>query len=388
MDAVTKTHKGHVGLNAHLLSLEENYRGAGINWYIYNLLCHLPDAGPELRYTAYLHEPRFAPRQGLDVARPSWSTAVPLRRIAWEQLVAPFALQRDHVDLLHAMAFVSPLISPCPTVVTVLDLGFLCYPEAFKRGRRAYLQLMTRLSVRRARRVIAISENTRRDIVARYGVPAQRVETVYCGVDQRFRPLPAEEVTAFRRKKGLPERLILFLGTIEPRKNVSTLIAAYAQLLERAPAETSDLELVIAGAEGWFCNDVLAQVEALSLAQRVHMTGYVPEAEKPMWYNAATCFCYPSLYEGFGLPPLEAMACGVPVVTSDASSLPEVVGDAAKIVPPLDIDALSAALHQLIVSPSLRAELAQRGRTQASRFSWEQAARQTVQIYHQAMEEG
>jgi glycosyltransferase involved in cell wall biosynthesis len=388
MATVTKTPKGHVGLNAHLLSLEENYRGAGINWYIYNLLCHLPDAGPELRYTAYLHEPRFAPRQGLDVARPSWSTAKPLRRIVWEQLVAPFALLRDHVDLLHAMAFVSPLISPCPTVITVLDLGFLCYPEAFQRGKRAYLQLMTRLSVRKARRVIAISENTRRDIIDRYGVQADRVQTVYCGVEQRFQPLPAEEVAAFRRKKGLPKRLILFLGTIEPRKNVSALVAAYAQLLERAPAETSDLALVIAGAKGWSHNDVLAQIEALGLVQRVHMPGYVPETEKPMWYNAATCFCYPSLYEGFGLPALEAMACGVPVVTSDRSSLPEVVGDAATMVSPLDIDALSAALYQLIVSPSLRAEWAQRGRMQAKRFSWEQAARETVQIYHQSLQEG
>lgn len=388
MAAVTKTHTGHVGLNAHLLSLEENYRGAGINWYIHNLLCHLPDAGPELRYTAYLHEPRFAPRQGLDVARPSWSTAAPLGRIAWEQLAAPFALRRDHVDLLHAMAFVSPLISPCPTVITVLDLGFLCHPEAFKRSKRTYLQWMTRASVRKARRVIAISEHTRRDVIARYGVPAERVETVYCGVDRHFRPLPAEEIAVFRNRKGLPERLILFLGTIEPRKNVSSLIAAYAHLLERAPVETSDLALVIAGAKGWFFEDVLAQIEALGLRQRVYLPGYVPEAEKPMWYNAATCFCYPSLYEGFGLPPLEAMACGVPVVTSDRSALPEVVGDAAHTVPPLDVEALSAALHQLIVSPSLRAEYAQRGRARAKRFSWEQAARETVHVYHQSLQEG
>jgi glycosyltransferase involved in cell wall biosynthesis len=386
MTAVTETHKGHVGLNAHLLSLEENYRGAGISWYIYNLLCHLPDAGPELRYTAYLHEPRFAPRQGVDVARPGWSTARPWKRIAWEQLAAPFALRRDRVDLLHAMAFVSPLISPCPTVVTVLDLGFLYYPEAIKRGKRLYLQWMTRLAVRRARRVIAISENTRRDIIERYCVAAERVETVYCGVDRRFQPLPARDVAAFRQHKGLPERYILFLGTIEPRKNVTSLLSAYAQLVERAPSETSDLALVIAGAKGWFYRDVFAQVEALGLAQRVHFPGYVPEAEKPMWYNAATCFCYPSLYEGFGLPPLEAMACAVPVITSNTSSLPEVAGNAAQIVPPLDVDALSTALHELVSSPSRRAEWAQRGRRQAQRFSWEQAARQTVQIYHLAME--
>jgi glycosyltransferase involved in cell wall biosynthesis len=296
-------------------------------------------------------------------------------------------LRRDRVDLLHAMAFVSPLISPCPTVVTVLDLGFLHYPEAIKRGKRLYLQWMTRLSVRRAQRVIAISENTRRDIIEHYRVAAERVETVYCGVDQRFQPLPARDVAAFRQHKGLPERYILFLGTIEPRKNVTSLLSAYAQLVEDAPSETSDLALVIAGAKGWFYRDVFAQVEALGLTQRVYFPGYVSEAEKPMWYNAATCFCFPSLYEGFGLPPLEAMACGVPVITSNTSSLPEVAGDAAQMVPPLDVDALSTALHELIARPSLRAERAQRGRRQAQRFSWAQAARQTVQIYHHAMEE-
>jgi glycosyltransferase involved in cell wall biosynthesis len=181
--------------------------------------------------------------------------------------------------------------------------------------------------------------------------------------------------------------VVLFLGTIEPRKNVSSLIAAYARLLERAPAETSDLALVVAGAKGWFYDGVLAQIEALGLTQRVHMPGYVPEAEKPMWYNAATCFCYPSLYEGFGLPPLEAMACGIPVVTSDCSSLPEVVGDAAQMVPPLDVEALSTALHRLVASPSLRAEYAERGRAQASQFSWERAAWETVQTYHQSLQE-
>jgi glycosyltransferase involved in cell wall biosynthesis len=236
--------------------------------------------------------------------------------------------------------------------------------------------------------VIAISENTRRDIINRYGVIGERVKTIYCGVDRRFRPLPAKEVTAFRRRKGLPERMILYLGTIEPRKNVSSLIAAYAHLLQHAPTETADTTLVIAGAKGWFYDKVLAQIETLGLGQRVYMPGYVPETEKPMWYNAAMCFCYPSLYEGFGLPPLEAMACGIPVVTSDRSSLPEVVGDAAQMVPALDIEALSTALYQLIASPSRRAEYAQRGRARARRFSWEQAARQTVQAYHQSLQEG
>ena len=367
------------------MSLEESYRGAGISWYIYNLLRSLPAADPELRYTAFLRESRFSSRQEMQIRRSGWSTAVPAGRIVWEQLVAPFALRRDRIDLFHAMAFVAPLLSPCPTVVTVLDLSFLLYPSAFKSLKRTYLRWMTALSVRRARQVIAISESTRRDVIARLHVPAERVQTVYCGVDPRFRPFPAAEVEAFRQREGLPERFVLFLGTIEPRKNVSGLIDAFAGLVASAPAEMSGMHLVVAGAKGWFFEKVFAQVELLGLRDRIHFAGYVPEDEKALWYSASTCFCYPSLYEGFGLPPLEAMACGVPVVTSDVSSLPEVVGDAGLTVPPDDVAALSAALRQLIVDPSLRAELAHRGQERAGRFTWTETAQQTVDVYRLAL---
>jgi len=375
----------HVGLNAHLLSLEESYRGAGINWYIYNLLCHLPAADPELRYTAYLTEARFPSRQGLRVRRPRWSTRVPAGRIAWEQLVAPFALRQDRIDLLHAMAFVAPLLSPCPTVITVLDLSFLLYPAAFRRFRRSYLWLMVGLSARRARQVIAISESTRRDVIARLGVPPERVRTVYCGVDPRFQPLPADEVEAFRRQKGLPERFVLFLGTIEPRKNVVRLVEAFGTLLSAHPGALADLHLVVAGGRGWLSEPVFARVEELGLQDRVHFSGYVPEEEKGLWYNAATCFCYPSLYEGFGLPPLEAMACGTPVITSNASSLPEVVGDAGRTVDPEDSDALCASLGEVLLDPALHADLAHRGQARARRFSWDETARQTVNVYRLAL---
>ncbi|MBN1640994.1 MAG: glycosyltransferase family 4 protein [Anaerolineae bacterium] len=375
----------HVGLNAHLLSLEENYRGAGISWYIYNLLTHLPDAAPELRYTAFTHESRFTPRQGMRVRRPAWPTASPLGRIAWEQFVAPIVVQRERIDVLHAMAFVSPVLSPCPSVVTVLDLSFLHYPSAFKPGKRLYLRWMTALSARRARRVVAISESTRRDVIAHLHVAPAHVHTVHCGVDPRFAPLPAAALADFRRRKGLPARFVLFLGTIEPRKNVAMLIDAFARLVGADPAATADLHLVIAGARGWYANDVYARAEASGIADRVHFPGYVPEEEKALWYGAATCFCYPSLYEGFGLPPLEAMACGVPVITSDRSSLPEVVGDGGLTVPPDDGAALSAALWRVITEPALRDELGQRGPARAARFTWTEAARQTVDVYRQAL---
>jgi glycosyltransferase involved in cell wall biosynthesis len=246
---------------------------------------------------------------------------------------------------------------------------------------------MTRLSARRAAKVIAISESTRQDVIELLGVPAERVVRIYCGADPRFRPLPAEEVAAFRQEKGLPERFVLFLGTIEPRKNAVTLIEAFAALIAAEPRRTENVQLILAGGRGWLAEPVYARVEELGLGERVRFTGYVPEAEKALWYNAATCFCYPSLYEGFGLPPLEAMACGIPVVTSNVSSLPEVVGEAALTVDPLDSVALCGALQSVLLDDDLRTELAALGPAQARLFSWHEAARQTADVYTRAKEE-
>jgi len=363
------------------MSLGRDYRSAGATWYIYNTLCHLPAAAPELRYTAFSNETRFSPPQGMRVRGSSWPTATPYGRIAWEQLRAPATVRQERIDVLHGMAFVAPLLSPCPTVVTVLDLSFLRFPEAFKAFNRAYLALMTRLSVRRAAKVIAISESTRQDVIELLGVPPERVARIYCGADPRFRPLPADEVAAFRQEKGLPERFVLFLGTIEPRKNAVTLIEAFAALIATERRRTEDVQLVLAGGRGWLAEPAYARVEELGLQDRVRFTGYLPEEEKALWYNAATCFCYPSLYEGFGLPPLEAMACGVPVVTSNVSSLPEVVGEAALTVDPLDSRALCEALRRVLIDGDLWSELSVRGPARARRFSWREAARQTADVY-------
>jgi len=379
--------KLNVGLSAHLMSLGKDYRGAGATWYIYHTLSHLPAADPELCYTAFLNEPRFSPPQGMRVRRSRWPTSTPYGRIAWEQLAAPLALRRERVDVLHGMAFVAPWLSPCPTVITVLDLSFLRFPAAFKAFKRTYLGLMTRLSVRRAAKVIAISESTRQDVIDLLGVPAERVERIYCGADPGYRPLPTGEVSAFRREKGLPPRFVLFLGTIEPRKNVTRLIEAFAALIAAEPRQMAGVPLILAGGRGWLSEPIYARVEELGLGDRVRFVGYVPEEQKALWYNAATCFCYPSLYEGFGLPPLEAMACGVPVVTSSVSSLPEVVGDAGLTVDPLDRAALCEALRRALFDRDLRADLAVRGPARAQRFTWSEAARKTADIYRRVGEE-
>lgn len=371
----------HIGLNAHLLSLAQTYRGAGINWYIRNLLTYLPRVDHNNRYTAFLSDRRFTSSE-LALKFSRLPTSRPVVRILWEQAVQPFALQKEGVDLLHALAFVVPLLSPCPSVVTIYDLSFLLYPEGFKRAKRFYLSLFTRLSARRARRIIAISENTKRDVVRLLGVSPDKVDVVYCGIDEAFRPLAKDQVASFRAKRGLPERFILFVGTIEPRKNITTLIEAFANLHTCEPA---NLKLVIGGAKGWFYQDVFARVEELGLEDAVIFPGYIPASELPWWYNAAELFVYPSLYEGFGLPPLEAMACGTPVIVANTSSLPEVVGEAGLTVDPLDAEGLAVAIRRVLDDETLWQEMRERGWQRAKGFSWTKTARETVQVYRRAM---
>ncbi len=372
----------HVGVNAHLLSVAANYRSAGISWYIQNLIRHLPGADPGFRYTVFLGERGYGGTAGLELAFSRLPTHRPAVRFVWEQAVQPWVVQQMGVDLLHSPALVGPMLGGRPFVVTVHDLSYRHYPEAFRAANRGYLTLFGQHSVRRARRVIAVSQSTKDDLVKHYGLPAAKVDVVYHGVDQAFRPLPPADVAAFRARQGLPQRFLLFVGTLEPRKNVVRLVEAYARLPQTSPP------LVLVGGKGWLYEEVFRLVNALGLASRVHFAGYVPAEDLPYWYNAAEVFVYPSLYEGFGLPPLEAMACGLPVISSTASSLPEVVGDAGLLVDPLDVDGLGAAIGRLLPDTELKERMRAAGLERVQRFTWEQTARQTVDCYRLALAGG
>lgn len=369
-----------IGLNAHLLSLSQNYRGAGINQYIYNLLRFLPAVDGEGKYVAFLSEKkaRFA---GIKLNLTSLPTANPIVRILWEQAFQPLVLLREKVELLHSLAFVGPLLSPCPFIVTVYDLSFLLFPESFRPWNRFYLSFFTKLSVKKATRVVAISENTKKDLVKLTRVREEKVRVTYCGCDEVLKPLPPQEVEEFRRRKNLPRRFILFLGTFEPRKNLVRLLDAFRKV------KGEGVKLVLAGALGWGYEPVLLSIEKFGLKKDVLLPGFIPPEEKVYWYNAAEIFVYPSLYEGFGLPPLEAMACGTPVVASNAASLPEVVGDSGILVDPTDSEAIAEALLRLLTSSEERERFREKGLQRAEKFSWEQMARKTVKIYREALAE-
>lgn len=377
---VTTNRPFHVGLNAQLLSGQSTYRAAGIHRYICGLLNHLPAADSRFAYTAFVGPNAPTLAETLHTQRTGWPTARPLGRIAWEQLAQPIAARQSRLDLLHVTAYVSPLVAATPTVVTIHDLSFLRSPDSFRFANRTYLSLFTGLSCQRARRVIAVSEHTKKDVMKVYGIPADKIDVVYSGLDPEIVRPPETELIAFRKRHGLPDKFILYLGTIEPRKNLSTLIRAYAKV------RPAGVKLVCAGGRGWMYEDVFQTVEELRLSRDVIFPGFLPSDDLPFWYSAAQIFVYPSTYEGFGLPVIEAMACGVPTITTNASSLPEAAGDAALLVPPDDTSALAEALARLLADDSLQVELAERGLRQAARFTWEDAARNTAWVYAKALQ--
>jgi glycosyltransferase involved in cell wall biosynthesis len=369
-----------IALNAQLLSFADNYRSGGISRVIYHLLAEL---GRDPRgHTFDVFVPSAPERNGwgsLTFHPSGHHTVRPPIRIAWEQTVLPRKLATLRPDLLHGLAYALPIGWSGPGVVTIYDLSFLRFPDAFKPANRIYLTATTRATARRARRILTISEHARRDIVRLLSVPEQRVDVTYPAADERYRPLPNREVEAFRVARALPESFVFALGTLEPRKNLVGLLQAYARLPRPRPP------LYVAGGAGWRFSPIFDTVRQLHLAEDVHWLGYVPEDELPLWYNAARLFAFPSLYEGFGLPVLEAMACGTPVITSTAASLPEVGGKAAVLVPPLDTERIAHEMERILDDSQLRTEMRAAGRIQASRFSWRAMTDKTINAYARAV---
>lgn len=375
--------KPRVGLSAHLLSSSHSYRGAGVSHYVEGLLAHLPAEDPAAEYVALLGAGQ-PPMAGWDCRIARHRTENPLARILWEQIIQPREARRARLDLLHAPVYVGPLWgAPCPLIVTVHDLGFYLFPELFRPQNRLYLQSFTRATVRRAAHVIADSESTCNDVVRLLGIPRSKITVVPVGIGEEMRPVRDPDVIEkFRRTRNLPEKVILFVGTLEPRKNVPLLLQAYALLRQRHKLEH---RLVLAGGKGWYTQEIERTVHALGLEEVVIFPGFVPQPELPLWYNAAEVFVYPSLYEGFGLPPLEAMACGTPVIVSTALALTEVVSSAGIQVDPHDAEALAQALWTLLSDDDLRASLRQAGMERAQGYSWSRAAQETAKVYHRVL---
>jgi glycosyltransferase involved in cell wall biosynthesis len=299
----------------------------------------------------------------------------------WHRLQLPLNVEWliGKVDLFHGPDFVLPPLSAnTRAIVTVHDLSFLRLPHCFEPALLDYLNAAVPRSTARADWVLADSESTRRDAIELLGVPEQQTSVLYPGVEPRFHPI--DDVTArnhIQIKYGLPECFVLSVGTVQPRKNYVRLVEAFSRL------DLEDVHLVIAGGKGWLYQELFERINALGLQERVHLTGYVDDDDLPTLYSLARVVAQPSLYEGFGIPIVEAMACGVPVVSADNSSLPEAAGGAGLLIDALDSEALADALDRALTDSELRRTMVARGLAQARRFTWEKAAQTLHTTYQQ-----
>jgi len=378
-------------IGAYLLSGTPGYRQAGVHQYALQLLTHLSGfkdpTGVSL--TALIsptarEQAASLLNSSLDIHQVSRTTEAPFSRIYIEQIETPRLLRQMNAGLYHGLGFVAPLRPPCPTVVSVMDLSFITQPQAHKRFNRAYLSWLCRASCRRAKRVIAISEWTKRDIVQHFGVPADRVDVTPLGVNhEHFKPASQETIAAFKQQHNIGESAVFYLGSVEPRKNLSRLVEAFALLNAQQPALNA--QLFIGGNLAWKYDEVLAGIQQRGLSEHVKLIGRVSDDDLPKWYSACALMAYPSLYEGFGLPPLEAMACGAPVVTSNVTSLPEVVGDAGITVDPTDVPALAEAMSRVLCDAGLRNDLRLKSLQRAAQFTWQRTAVLTIECYRNAI---
>jgi glycosyltransferase involved in cell wall biosynthesis len=310
-----------------------------------------------------------------------------VEQVWWEQAGIVLAGTREKVDLLHCPYWSNPVWSPWPTVVTVHDVIQFVLPEyAWRKISRLYFGLVS-AGARRADAVITVSECSKRDIEKLLGLPPERIHVIGNAVDASLFPVRDPWLLAnVRERYGIGPRFVLYFGGFDLRKNVPRLIQAYARLPERLRRE---YQLVIAGRYQHLGHplypDPRVTVQSLGLEGNVVFTGQIREQDKGPLYSAATLFAFPSLYEGFGMTPLEAMACGTPVVTSNRSALPEVVGDAGVLVDPYDTDAIAQALAEVLENTGLREELSRRGLERARRFTWPQVAEQTVRVYKEIL---
>jgi glycosyltransferase involved in cell wall biosynthesis len=370
----------HIAIDAHSVGTGL----AGNETYAANLVEALAEVDGENRYTVYVTKPEAEARFGGRWANVEVRRTLPHTPLVRIPLTLSAELRRRPVDLLHVQ-YTAPPLAPCPVVTTVHDLSFEHIPETFKRRSRVQLRLTVRSTARRAAHVIAPSEYTRRDLIETYGLDPERVTAIPLAVAGRFRPVEdGAELERVRKQYGIAGEYVLAVGSIQPRKNLARLVRAYSAL-RRGRGRSNLPQLVLVGKSAWLYGDTLRAIEEEGLGQSVLLTGYVPEGDLPALYTGALLFAYPSFYEGFGLPPLEAMSCGAPVLTGNQTSLPEVVGDAGLTVDPFDTDALAAGLARLIDDDALRTELGRRGLQRARRFDWRETARMTLKVYRSVM---
>jgi glycosyltransferase involved in cell wall biosynthesis len=378
----------HIGINAQLLSNSQNYRNGGVSRYIRYLVTELAKQADKHTYTIFVNGQEIIQQlpasSNITYHSAPWPEGKPAARIAWEQLTLPSLVRQKQITVLHSPVNVRPEFLPrsCASIVTLHDLAFLRFPNVLTPAKRIYHKTFTIRSLRHTSMLITVSESTKHDAHQLIGIPNERIQTVYPCIDERFtNKRDEEQIQTFLHQYGLEEGFFLYLGTLEPRKNIPTLIDAYALLRQK---QVIRQKLVLAGGKGWLYDTIFSKVREMGLEAEVLFPGFVSDKEQVLWYQAADVFVYPSLYEGFGIPVAEALACGTPVVTSKVSSLPEAGTDLALCVNPSDANALAEAMYQALTDRTLQEKCQMLAPAVAQKYSARTMVEQTIAAYEQA----
>lgn len=359
----------------------------GISEYAFQLLTQFSNSklktqNSNLRFVVYLKD---EPRNELPPESENWTYRVLRPGKLWTQWRLPLDLfvSSPKPDVFFSPTHYAPRFSPVPTVVSVMDLSYLYFPEMFNKSDLLQLRSWTAYSVKKASKILTISNSSKDDIIKEYKVGKDKVVVTHLGIKNTVTLTPhIYSMSQLKAKYGLSDNYLLFVGTLQPRKNIKRLIEAFEKVIKpKVESHTvNDLQLIIVGRKGWLYEEILDAPKDLGIEQHVKFLENVQDDELPLFYKHALMFVLPSLYEGFGLPVLEAMKQGCPVITSNISSLPEAGGDAALYVDPEDIDDIAEKITQLVKNEKLRKELVEKGKAQVKKFSWEKTAKETLQV--------
>ncbi len=392
-----------IGINGYeavvpRLGYEENGlpKRVGSGEYCYQLLVNLNRIDKKNEYLIYLPK---EPTSDLPKESSTWHYKIVKKRSKWNLFDLSFAFfKRERLDVFFSPTHYLPLFLPFPSVISILDLSYLKFPSLFKKRDLYQLKIWGRYSISKAKKILTISDSSRNDIIKEYGIPDGKVAVTYPGVKSQI-PNHKFQINSknkmqnsklIKEKYGIEGDYILFVGTLQPRKNVSALIEAFAQTQKNTKQNTElrgkdrPLQLVIIGRKGWQYEDILESPKKFNIEDRVKFLENVTDEDLPLFYKNALCFVLPSLYEGFGLPVLEAMQNGCPVITSNTSSLPEAGGDAALYVDPKDANDISDKIQKLISNKKLRDDMIEKGYKQVKKFSWEKTAEETLKVLEEA----
>ncbi|WP_438434460.1 glycosyltransferase family 4 protein [Gorillibacterium sp. sgz500922] len=368
-----------IGIDAQAIGT--NFSGNEV--YIKNVIKNL-DRGSRFDYHLFVNKNfNYAGDfTGTDWKLLEFKTRSPFIRLPFE---FPGLIRREKLDLLHVQ-YTAPYFADCPIVSTIHDISFEHYPEFFTKKEASLLKVGIRKTAKEAAKIITVSEYSKQDMIDTYGVPAEKIVVTYNSIDEAFRAVPdPARLAAIRGKYGIEGDYVLAVGNLQPRKNIPRLLEAY----KRIRLENPDIraKLVVVGRKAWMFDGIFQTLTDFPYLKDVILTDYVPQEDLPLLYSAAEVFVYPSIFEGFGLPVLESMACGTPVVTSNTSCLPEIAGGAAVLVNPLDEDEIAAGIVKLLRDPKARQDYMARGLARSQDFSWEATGRATSEVYASVLEE-